>query len=615
MVAKLSQFSLLDLIFDGVAICDEHKKVIYCNPGLAMMAQVGPGRLCRGKLYDFFLFKDPSFCLMPEGRLTQAPMINQELQFKDQQGQENTALVSICYLGEVAWGGKDQWLVYMRDMTLELKLHEKYRKKLEDNKIMIEQLKEARSRLEEYNIKLEDTVQKRTSELREANSFLNAMIEGLGQGLVAFNEKGLCYPLYTKVCEEIFGVSPSGRVLGELMNFKQEGAKQEFSNWLAFLFEGILPFEHAVELAPKNIVDEEVPRYIDLEFHKMEEGQDGKRAFLVATDRTQEWLKQKEIEEKNNLVRAASLMLKDRILYANSLDEMRRLFSSAKENAPKDVSKIKRDIHTLKGLAGMICFAQVSQNLHHLEDQIYAAAMPASEITRQLEKIEALFEEKTHELEELLGGIGQEKEELAELKIGKKNLKDLLLHYISAEDAQRVMDGINQYSLKKDLTQVTSLYAKSLFSIAEKMGKQVHPLKVIDHGIRFYVSDALNSFFYSLIHIFRNCLDHGIESPEKRMEKGKDKKGQISISLEQEGQDLIFQINDDGQGFPHGYDTEQCFTEGKSTRKEVSEFSGRGSGLAAVREAVLQAGGHVLAKNRPGGGAQFIFRIPAPPAP
>ncbi|MEK6625476.1 MAG: PAS domain-containing protein, partial [Bdellovibrionota bacterium] len=83
MVAKLSQFSLLDLIFDGVAICDEHKKVIYCNPGLAMMAQVGPGRLCRGKLYDFFLFKDPSFCLMPEGRLTQAPMINQELQFKD----------------------------------------------------------------------------------------------------------------------------------------------------------------------------------------------------------------------------------------------------------------------------------------------------------------------------------------------------------------------------------------------------------------------------------------------------------------------------------------------------------------------------------------------------
>ena len=83
----------------------------------------------------------------------------------------------------------------------------------------------------------------------------------------------------------------------------------------------------------------------------------------------------------------------------------------------------------------------------------------------------------------------------------------------------------------------------------------------------------------------------------KKNGKRQRQEGQISISLEQEAGDLIFQINDDGQGFPHGYDTEQCFTEGKSTRKEVSEFSGRGSGLAAVREAVLQAGGHVVLKS------------------
>ncbi|MDP1707666.1 MAG: hybrid sensor histidine kinase/response regulator [Gammaproteobacteria bacterium] len=137
-----------------------------------------------------------------------------------------------------------------------------------------------------------------------------------------------------------------------------------------------------------------------------------------------------------------------------------------------------------------------------------------------------------------------------------------------------------------------------------------------------------------LIHLVRNSIDHGIEDPAQRQRKGKSSRGQLSIAIAQKnGGKIDILVSDDGAGIDaakvrsaavkHGVITQEdaekltepdtlslIFRSGVSTSPIITDISGRGLGLAIVREKVERLGGAISVESRSDGGTSFRIALP-----
>ncbi len=134
-----------------------------------------------------------------------------------------------------------------------------------------------------------------------------------------------------------------------------------------------------------------------------------------------------------------------------------------------------------------------------------------------------------------------------------------------------------------------------------------------------------------LLHLVRNSVSHGIESPDERAAAGKPREGTIALRAHTEGESVIIEIEDDGRGIDaekvaararasgliasdQAIDSEALLaivcTSGFSTREKADRMSGRGVGMDVVRKTVEEIGGTLALRNHPGRGARFDIQLP-----
>jgi two-component system chemotaxis sensor kinase CheA len=136
-----------------------------------------------------------------------------------------------------------------------------------------------------------------------------------------------------------------------------------------------------------------------------------------------------------------------------------------------------------------------------------------------------------------------------------------------------------------------------------------------------------------LMHLLRNSADHGLETPEVRSGRGKPETGSIFLNAYQEGNNVIIEVGDDGNGIDveavrqkiieRNFMSEEqamqmndkevidvLFDPGFSMAKQVTDISGRGVGLDVVKSNIEQLGGDVEVKAKLGEGSTFIIRLP-----
>ncbi|KRI00596.1 response regulator [Curvibacter sp. PAE-UM] len=144
--------------------------------------------------------------------------------------------------------------------------------------------------------------------------------------------------------------------------------------------------------------------------------------------------------------------------------------------------------------------------------------------------------------------------------------------------------------------------------------------------------DMLNRLAEPLLHLLRNAVDHGIESPEERRVAGKEPVGRIELAYSRQGQQVVLQCSDDGlgldlaairrRGMERGLiNPDQVLTDdelarlillpGFSTRDAVNEVSGRGVGLDVVRDWISAMNGTIRISTREGQGCTFELRFAA----
>jgi len=174
-------------------------------------------------------------------------------------------------------------------------------------------------------------------------------------------------------------------------------------------------------------------------------------------------------------------------------------------------------------------------------------------------------------------------------------------------------------------------YKKVVEQLAQKMEKQIKPLQLQYDDI--YIDDKYKAFFNSLVHIFRNSVDHGIESFDERYVSTKNDSGEISCSVKKAKDKLIISISDDGRGIDINflkdtaiaqelYSSEELeqmeekeilmfiFNEGFTTATKVTKLSGRGIGLYSAYSELQKLGGTLDIDNTPNSGLKLTFKIP-----
>ncbi|MCW8998705.1 MAG: chemotaxis protein CheA, partial [Kangiellaceae bacterium] len=136
-----------------------------------------------------------------------------------------------------------------------------------------------------------------------------------------------------------------------------------------------------------------------------------------------------------------------------------------------------------------------------------------------------------------------------------------------------------------------------------------------------------------LVHLVRNSVDHGIESPDERVAAGKTRSGKIILSAAQEGDHILLSIQDDGKGMNADHlrnlavekglmDKDQAdrltdqecynliFMAGFSTKKEISDISGRGVGMDVVKTKITQLNGSLTIESTIGVGTKILIKVP-----
>jgi two-component system chemotaxis sensor kinase CheA len=166
---------------------------------------------------------------------------------------------------------------------------------------------------------------------------------------------------------------------------------------------------------------------------------------------------------------------------------------------------------------------------------------------------------------------------------------------------------------------------------AARLGKTVE-LEVVGEAVEADKS-LVDGLFEPLLHVLRNAVDHGVEPAEARIAAGKPAAGRIRLEARREGDRILILVADDGRGVDAARLREAAkrrrimddaaidalddaaaanlvFAPGFSTAAAVTEISGRGVGMDAVRIAVEGMGGHVALASRPGQGATVSITLP-----
>ncbi|WP_306534787.1 chemotaxis protein CheW [Geobacter sp.] len=175
---------------------------------------------------------------------------------------------------------------------------------------------------------------------------------------------------------------------------------------------------------------------------------------------------------------------------------------------------------------------------------------------------------------------------------------------------------------------VFSRFPRLVRDLAAKLGKQVELRTLgeateLDKGLIEKIADPLT-------HLVRNCLDHGLESPEARMAAGKDPIGTITLRASQAGGRIVIDVMDDGAGLSREKILRKAaergipasaamadeevwqliFAPGFSTAETVTDISGRGVGMDVVLRNVQALSGRVNISSEPGAGTRVTISLP-----
>jgi two-component system chemotaxis sensor kinase CheA len=349
------------------------------------------------------------------------------------------------------------------------------------------------------------------------------------------------------------------------------------------------------------------------------------------------------------------------------------LGSAADAERPAIVDRVKRDLHTLKGNAGMMGFDELQRLAHEMEDELAGSSADDVDVAGLLHTLDRY----RNEMRTVTGdsdatdnaSMGGSEADLATGSVrvpfaALDGLMDLIAEMVifrnrltEAVDRGRALDtaavnfaqqnadawveaqlayealGITMDFIRDRVMRLRMVPLKSLFGSLERLvfdeaQKAAKKVRLETDGGDTPLDKALlETANEALGHLVRNAVIHGLETPKERVASGKPPQGTVSVVAAAGADEVEIDVSDDGGGIDvdrlvkaaeaRGIDVSGLddpysilLLPGFSTQETTDLSAGRGVGLSAVADAVRRQGGDIRIRSQVGKGTSFHMRLP-----
>lgn len=382
---------------------------------------------------------------------------------------------------------------------------------------------------------------------------------------------------------------------------------------------------------------------------------------VVTSDITAVKKAQKEVSRKQKeMEKIFALLEVPEGIFNQYMDETAKLFDRIKSDMKSlrtvkgdeylpIVTRMFRDVHTIKGNSRLFNFNFIHNVSHNVET--YLSDLKNKNIEFSKESVVTLTEKLMEINEEIYSYtslrrdiLGRGERDHALNVMYRMQWTKSLLHqfaYYLREPRYDIQETVRlQWELNRALESFNrasimdyiSRYDTMIEDLGATLGKKFTPLRH-DLDFRYFDSSILSIINDIIVHCIRNACDHGIELPKLRVEHGKSEEGSIYIRSREADGMIVITIEDDGQGIDPGKVASRAlalgfidesklksmnniekmdliFHPGLSTNQEVTEVSGRGVGMDAVRASVEEMGGAISVDSVIGIGSKFTISVP-----
>jgi ABC-type transport system substrate-binding protein/signal transduction histidine kinase len=461
-------------------------------------------------------------------------------------------------------------------------------------------------------------------EERIRNAAIRAILDNVPYGLLRCARDGSVMPGYSAACRELLP-GARGRTIEGSHFVELLGASERDAYQLRILYEqlveDLLPEELNVAQFERRI--EVQGRFFALSPAPLRDADGTISAVLFSIfDETERIAAQRN----QDYLRAVMNILKHRGAFGAFVREMAAtsasLITSSAEADPIWQAMARRFVHTCKGGLGQFGLSLAAARLHALEE------------------VERLSVDTLEQVREILRAQLAEQADVWRVSLDDcepehvlrsadfERLQRRISGASSLEVAREIVEGWCDERQRKPVAELLGPIANSCGQHAERRGKRA---KLVLSGGEVTLPPRQWAIAGALAHLVRNAVDHGLEYPEARGEKAPD--AEVRVVFEETAAHIRCTVSDDGRGIDVTQLVERAarsgllepehatrlsredalrlvFLDGLSCAGSVSDSSGRGVGMSAVKSAMEALGGSIDIRSEPGRGTDFELRWP-----
>jgi chemotaxis protein histidine kinase CheA len=338
----------------------------------------------------------------------------------------------------------------------------------------------------------------------------------------------------------------------------------------------------------------------DLAYKPLAAGAPSSRTLVVITDVTAILARERAEEQQKELVTIVERFHRDRTSVRHFFEEAEGIVATLCQHQD-DPTTTARLLHTLKGTCAMFGLPGVARLCHGLEEDLADGTGLLDRAAR--EQLATRWQEVEDRFSIILADKGGKRFEVDEDRHAR------VVAAVAASAPRERVEHLLKLCRYEPVVHRLEHLAEQTSRLAERMQKQ--PLRVIIEANDLLLGPGvLSEVWNTSIHILRNAVDHGIETREERLERGKPAAAEIMLVARLSGGVFELEFQDRGRGIdwdllrahavrlglPAATDqdlTNVLFRDGFSTKDVVTEISGRGLGMSAVKTACEQSGGRI----------------------
>lgn len=465
-------------------------------------------------------------------------------------------------------------------------------------------------------IGLERIVRARTLELDARNGDMRLVLDHVAQGFVTIDKAAIMSTEKSAIVERWLGAAAKGQSFPDYLATSAPEAAAMFRMGWDQVIEDFLPLEVTLDQLPKRFSLGRAHYRLGYTPILADGALD--KVLVVISDITADVDRERLELEQREVLEMFERVSRDRNGFLEFVDEADEQVAAVETDAYDDLVLLKRIIHTLKGNSMLMGLHSVADVCHEMETRIIDEHARPSEAQR-LE----LGSRWRHLKKNLAALVGDG--EKTTLEIDEAEYRAVLGAALRNEPHGVIAHRLAEWKLEPTARRLERV-AEQARGIANRLNKGPITISLEDNALRLEPA-RWAPFWSAFVHVVRNAIDHGIESAEDRAAAGKLDEPRLAIATRVEDREFVIQFGDNGRGIDwdavaararsrgmpcktSGELVDALYQDGISTVAQVSEFSGRGIGMGAVRSACQKRGGVMRVAKSDKSGTVIEFRFP-----